>query len=103
MTWMIRTVGKDMRRPSESLRTGPYKTDIYVDMDTDNLKAPQRITATKYVADQPAQGVAQTRPLCAYPRVVQYRGAGDPNDAASFTCAPGGQYDNPQPAAEYLR
>ncbi|WP_431267090.1 tannase/feruloyl esterase family alpha/beta hydrolase [Dankookia sp. P2] len=65
--------------------------------------APQRITATKYVGDQPAQGVAQTRPLCPYPRVATYRGAGDPNDAASFTCGPGGRYDNPQPAAEYLR
>ena len=65
--------------------------------------APQRITATKYTGDNPALGVAATRPLCPYPRVSRYRGHGDPNDAASFTCAPGGNYDNPQPAPEYLR
>jgi feruloyl esterase len=28
-----------------------------------------------------------TRPLCAYPRVARYKGSGDTNDAASFTCA----------------
>ena len=65
--------------------------------------APRRITATKYVADQPARGIAQTRPLCPYPRVARYRGQGDPNDAASFNCVPGGNYDNPIPAPEYRR
>jgi feruloyl esterase len=27
-----------------------------------------------------------TRPLCAYPNVAQYKGSGDPNDAANFAC-----------------
>ncbi len=27
------------------------------------------------------------RPVCAYPKVAQYDGAGDPRDPASFTCA----------------
>jgi len=31
-----------------------------------------------------------TRPLCPYPQLAKYKGAGDTNDAANFTCvAPG--------------
>jgi feruloyl esterase len=52
--------------------------------------APSKITATKYVNDSnPAQGVKMTRPLCPYPQVAKYKGAGDTNDAANFVCAPG--------------
>jgi hypothetical protein len=35
--------------------------------------------------------------------VARYRGEGDPNDAASFACVRGGDYDNPIPAPEYQR
>lgn len=48
--------------------------------------APERIVAAKYVANQPAQGVERTRPLCAYPKVAAYKGSGNTNDAASFEC-----------------
>jgi feruloyl esterase len=65
--------------------------------------APRSVVATKFVDDTPASGVAATRPLCPYPRVSRYRGQGDPNDAASFDYVPGGRYDNPTPAPEYLR
>ncbi len=52
--------------------------------------APSKIIATKYVNDSnPAQGVKMTRPLCPYPQVAKYKGAGDTNDAANFACAPG--------------
>jgi feruloyl esterase len=30
--------------------------------------------------------VDRTRPICAYPRVARYRGAGSVDDAASFAC-----------------
>jgi len=32
-------------------------------------------------------GKVLTRPLCAYPKVAHYKGTGDINDAASFSCA----------------
>jgi feruloyl esterase len=52
--------------------------------------APSKIIATKYVDDSNhAQGVKMTRPLCTYPQVAKYKGAGDTNDAANFVCAPG--------------
>ena len=28
-----------------------------------------------------------SRPLCPYPQVVRYNGSGNPNEAASFSCA----------------
>jgi feruloyl esterase len=38
-------------------------------------------------AEVPASwGPARTRPLCPYPQVARYRGAGDVNAAASFSC-----------------
>jgi feruloyl esterase len=55
--------------------------DQWVEQDL----APDRILATHYVNNDPAQGVAFTRPLCSYPREAKYVG-GDPNDAANFVC-----------------
>ena len=49
--------------------------------------APERIIATKYKDQSQASGVEKTRPLCAYPMVAKYKGSGDTNDAASFSCA----------------
>ncbi len=48
--------------------------------------APEKIIATKFVNDKPANGVAFTRPLCPYPEVARYKGVGDPTNAANFTC-----------------
>jgi feruloyl esterase len=48
--------------------------------------APSRIIGTKYVNDNPANGVAFTRPMCPYPQRARYRGAGATTDAANFAC-----------------
>jgi hypothetical protein len=42
-----------------------------------------KVIATKYGADNK---VTMTRPLCPYPQVAKYKGAGDTNDAANFAC-----------------
>ncbi len=49
---------------------------------------PTQITATKYVNDTPAQGIAFQRPLCLYPAHGEYTG-GRTTSAASFTCVAG--------------
>jgi hypothetical protein len=49
--------------------------------------APDRIVATKYVNDNPANGVAFTRPLCVFPKLAAYKGTGNPADADNWTCA----------------
>ena len=49
--------------------------------------APDYLIATKYVDDNPqTKQVKFTRRLCSYPQVARYKGTGDPNDAASFSC-----------------
>ena len=49
--------------------------------------APDDIIATKYLDDDVAKGVQMTRPLCPYPQIATYKGTGDTNDAANFSCA----------------
>ena len=49
-------------------------------------KAPERLIGTGTAVDEPSKML--TRPLCPYPLVVRYNGTGDPNQAASFSCAP---------------
>lgn len=49
--------------------------------------APAKIIATKYVNDDPQQGVARTRPLCPYPQIAKHTGSGSIDEAASFVCA----------------
>ncbi|OSD01459.1 feruloyl esterase-like protein [Trametes coccinea BRFM310] len=48
--------------------------------------APSTITGVKYHGDNPASGVAFTRPLCKYPSTVRFKG-GNPDSADSFDCA----------------
>ncbi len=50
-------------------------------------RAPDAIIATKYTGDNPSKAVQMTRPLCPYPQVARYKGSGDTNDYATFTCA----------------
>jgi feruloyl esterase len=49
--------------------------------------APDKIIATKYVNDNPVQGVQLQRPLCPFPERGEYVGKGDPSSASSFRCA----------------
>jgi feruloyl esterase len=49
-------------------------------------KAPEKVIATKYVDGDAAKGVAFQRPLCPHPQVATYKGSGDTNDAANFSC-----------------
>lgn len=42
---------------------------------------------TTHAAENPTQPAAFTRPLCPYPEEANYKGAGDPTNAANFVCA----------------
>ena len=59
----------------------------------ENGKVPTQVIATARTgvnpdvpADWISQGKPRSRPLCPYPQQARYRGAGDVNDAASFSC-----------------
>jgi len=47
--------------------------------------APEKIIARGIRGDD--RNKSLTRPLCPYPQVAKYKGAGDPDDAANFVCA----------------
>jgi hypothetical protein len=49
-------------------------------------KAPETLTAAK--RDQTG-AITRSRPLCQYPLVAKYKGAGSTDDAANFVCSPG--------------
>jgi hypothetical protein len=48
--------------------------------------APTQIIATKYIKDDPKQGIAMQRPVCPYPQEAEYTGHGSTTDAANFAC-----------------
>ena len=47
---------------------------------------PHEIVATKFNNDDPSLAVTRTRPLCVYPQVARYKGAGSVDDATNFAC-----------------
>jgi len=53
----------------------------------ENGVVPEQVTATRYVDDTPAKGIALQRPLCPYPQKAWYKGTGDTHAATSFTCS----------------
>jgi pimeloyl-ACP methyl ester carboxylesterase len=71
---------------------GPNPSDASDDILTaldqwvENRNAPDKIIATKYVNDDPTQGIAFQRPLCPFPQFAKYNGKGSTTSAASFAC-----------------
>jgi len=63
---------------------GPDQADYLGAIEdwVENDVAPVRITASRVRNGE----VDMTRPLCAYPAVASWDGAGDPNEASSFSC-----------------
>jgi len=62
--------------------------DIYAAIEAwvENSVAPSHIIATKYEKDSKTERVKMTRPLCPFRQIAKYKGNGDTNDAANFTC-----------------
>jgi hypothetical protein len=50
-------------------------------------RPPSGVVATKFTSDNASKPAQMTRPLCAYPEIPKYKGTGDTNDDANFTCA----------------
>jgi feruloyl esterase len=48
--------------------------------------APAQLVATKYIKDDPKQGIEMQRPVCPYPQEAEYIGHGSTTDAANFAC-----------------
>jgi Tannase and feruloyl esterase len=65
--------------------TGPDKFDVVAALENwvEKNVAPARIEATQVEDGK----VTRSWPLCKYPEVAQYDGAGSTNEAGRFTCA----------------
>ena len=73
---------------------GPFPSDPASDILSaldhwvERRAAPEKIIATKYVNDDPNQGVAFQRPLCPFPKIAKYNGqGGSTTEASSFECS----------------
>jgi Tannase and feruloyl esterase len=64
---------------------GPNAFDMVAPLEAwvEQGKAPDHVVASHRTGGQ----VDRTRPLCPYPQVAKYKGAGSIDDAASFVCA----------------
>ncbi len=65
------------------------KHDVYLALEAwvEKGAAPESMIAAKYDVTANPPKLEMTRPVCAYPKAAQYKGSGDTNDAANFTCA----------------
>jgi feruloyl esterase len=63
---------------------GPNTFDMVTALDSwvEHGRIPERLLATRSTAGK----VERTRPLCAYPQVARYTGAGSIDDAVNFVC-----------------
>jgi len=53
----------------------------------ENKTVPDAVIATKYKTDgDPSSGIVRTRPLCPFPQVARYRGAGNIDGRGRFVC-----------------
>jgi feruloyl esterase len=93
---VVKTVGKEAAAKGIALYMVPGMNHCQGGAGTDTFdkmgaiegwvatgSAPKQIVA----AHRTAGKVDKTRPLCRFPEVAKYKGTGDTNDAASFTCA----------------
>jgi pimeloyl-ACP methyl ester carboxylesterase len=85
---------------------GPNPSDAADDILTaldqwvENRNAPDNIVATKYVNDDPTQGIAFQRPLCPFPQFAKYKGTGSTTSAASFACVKSDHDDHDKEASK---
>ena len=74
----------------EALSDDPqHNVNVALENWVEKGMAPSQVIAVKYADDNPTHAVKMTRPLCPYPQIAKYKGAGDVNDASSFVCVPG--------------
>ena len=92
---VLKTVGRDKAASSIALFMIPGVNHCGGGPGTDAFDRVKVIEEWVEQGKKPAQIVAshstngqvdKTRPLCAYPEVAQFKGSGNPNEAASFVC-----------------
>jgi hypothetical protein len=62
-----------------------HSLDAALESWVENGAAPGTVIASKFSGED-RQHATMTRPLCPYPQIAKYKGDGDTNDAANFSC-----------------
>jgi len=65
-----------------------HSVDAALEQWVEKGTAPSTIVASKFEGQGRSQA-KMTRPLCVYPEAAKYKGSGDTNDAANFSCSMG--------------
>jgi feruloyl esterase len=79
--------------PGFMMNTDDFKAYEAIEKWVEKGEAPEKIIFSHRDSGNRSAGmgnpgkVFRTRPVCAYPKVAKYKGSGDINDAANFTCA----------------
>lgn len=77
------SVGGGFTEPAKAQRTAESHVVSALARWVEQGVAPTQIVATRYNTDG---SIARQRPACPYPQMATYRGTGDVNAAASFSC-----------------
>jgi Tannase and feruloyl esterase len=62
-----------------------HSLDAMLEQWVEKGTVPATVIASKF-AGEDRQHATMTRPLCPYPQAAKYKGSGDTNDAANFSC-----------------
>jgi len=93
---VLKTVGRDAAAKGIALFMVPGMNHCQGGAGTDSFDKMAAIESWVTTGSAPKQIIAshltggtvdKTRPLCPFPQVAKYKGAGDTNDAANFSCA----------------
>jgi hypothetical protein len=73
--------------PGEGVDDPQHDVNLALEQWVKQGTAPDTLIASQYVGPPAAGQSTMTRPVCPYPKAVTYKGSGDVNDAANFSCA----------------
>jgi feruloyl esterase len=77
--------------PGNSPDDAEHDVNLAMEAWVEKGAAPQQLITGKYADQANHFQLLMTRPLCAYPKGSHYKGTGDTNDAANFTCVGAGK------------
>jgi feruloyl esterase len=93
-----RWIGGGAAEPPAALRDADHHVVAAVMKWVEQGVAPERIIASRIEGGK----VVRQRPICAYPAQAAYKGSGDIDDAASFTCVTPDASSRPLTASDMI-
>lgn len=92
-------IGGGANEPPDAYRNAEHHAVSAVIKWVEQGVAPERIVASRVGTDGK---LVRQRPVCAYPAEARYKGAGDVNDAASFSCVTPSVSERPLDATDMV-